>query len=172
MVSDSSVVDTALARAVKDHLVFGDPQGDMLAHPPKLAFEALVDKRIEPAAAVAHKVVVVSVPVANRLVAHDAVTDLDSRHQLFLLELLEDAVDACPRHRPVGALERGADLDCGQRTALFSQKPDDGTTRTAATVAGGDQPLVRSLGPVLDVAHRIYRRTPARRDDPAAKVSR
>ena len=171
MASSRRVGGAALARAVQDHLVFGDAQRHVLADATQLAFESLVSERIEPPAAIADHVMVVAVAVPHRLVAHDALADLDPAHQLGLLKLLENPVHARPRHRSVLALEGGADLDGRQGAALLAEQSDHRASRTATAEPGGGQTLARSLSPILDAAHRIHRRTPANGRELTAKAS-
>src|ERR1019366_961949 len=172
MASSRRVGGAALARTVQDHLVFGDAQRHVLADATQLAFESLVGERREPPAAVADHVMVVAVPVTHRLVAHDALADLDPGHELSLLELLENPVDARTRHRAVLALERSADLDRRQCAALLAEQPDHRPSRTAASEPRGGKALTRPLSPVLDAAHRIHRRTPTTGREPTANASR
>ena len=62
------------------HVVIGDVEGDAVGEPADRALQRVVLEGLEAAAAVAHEVVVVLVLVvrALRLVAGDAVTDLDA----------------------------------------------------------------------------------------------
>src|SRR5450759_2938701 len=132
MASSRRVGGAALARAVQDHLVLGDSQRHVLADATQLALESLVSERIEPPAAIADHVVVVAVPVSHRLVAHNALADLDPGDKLGLLEL-----------------QRGADLDRRQRAALLAEQPDHRAPSTATAEPCGSKALARSLSPVL-----------------------
>jgi len=74
---------------------------------------------------------------AHTLIAHHRLTGLHALHEPELLELVEDPVDACPAHTPLGFAQRILDRHSRERALLFLEQFQESTARAAALVAGG-----------------------------------
>ena len=87
---------------------------------------------------------------ALRLVARDAVTDVDAGEQPERDQLVDDAVDrGAADAAAVAGAQLVLDVERGQRAGLLVQQLDDGLAGAAAPVAGAGEPLQRVLGPRL-----------------------
>src|SRR5205814_5140736 len=114
------------------------------------ALQAGVRERGDPAAAVAHQVVVMVLVVgAPRLVARGAVAHVDAPHEPQLLELAERPVDAREANALPGRAEVVVDLTRAERAAQARQLLHDGAARAAPAAPGALQRRERGLSPVL-----------------------
>ena len=136
------------ARAVQDELVFGDLEGDASGDAVDGPLELGVLERDHVAAVVADEVMMVMVRVGmQRLVADDALAEIESRNDLDPLELIEDPVDARARRAALASAKGLLDLERRQRTALMREQIDDRSPRATAPVAGLGQAPFGVLGP-------------------------
>src|SRR5919197_5273179 len=111
------------------------------------ALEPRVDEALDLAAVVADEMVVVLGVVAERLVADDAVADVDPLHEPVLDERVEHAVDARqPDLRPAAG-QGGVDLLCAATARLVAEIVDHARPRRAGAVARAPQLLPSLLRP-------------------------
>src|ERR1700739_602485 len=146
------------AGAAEHHLMLRDLERAPLGEPLDRSLQSLVGERLQASAAVADKMVVVAATVADGLKPAHTGADVDALYDADLFELLEDAVDARPRHAPAAARKRLFDLERRQRTALCAHQRQQLAAGAAATVAGVGELLERTLGPSLclgDLLHSI-----------------
>jgi hypothetical protein len=133
-------------------VVPGDGVAAALLHVPQHPLEALVGKRLDPAAVVAHDVVMVIHGIAQRLEARDAVAEVDPLHESLLRQYLEHAIDArepdafSPFHQLAMNLLRA------DAAVLRVEEVDDARTCHAAPVSRIAKLGEGLLGPVR--AHR------------------
>ena len=114
------------------HLVAAPPL-DVSDH----GFEAIIGERLDLAAAVADKVVMVVVAGPHRLETGHAVAEVETLEKALLGERVEDAVDARQPYR-LAALAQSIVYLLGADTAgLGIEERDHGQPRRTAPVAGG-----------------------------------
>ena len=102
---------------------------------PQGALEALVGKRLDPAAVVADDVVVVLASLAHRLEARDAVPEVNSLHEPLLGQHLDYTVDT-RQPEPLPAFDKFAvDLLSADAAVLGLEELDHEPPRRAAAVA-------------------------------------
>lgn len=115
-----------------------DLERDAGRHAVDRPLELLVLEGEDVAAGVADEVVMVVLVGARqvRLVARDALADLDARQELEALELVEDAVDARAADPAFAARKRLLDLLGRERARLLGEQVDDRLPGSAAAKAG------------------------------------
>ena len=111
------------------------------------SFKRGVLERFELAAAVANEVVVVAVAGADRLVAGDAVADVDPLHGAAVDERVDGAVDAGEADVGAAADERLVDLLGAVAALLRGEKVDDLGAGCAESLPGRGQARTGVVGP-------------------------
>ena len=111
------------------------------------ALERRVVERLDLAAVVADEVMVVLVPGAHRLVAGDAVAEVDALEQALLDEAVDRAVDAREPDRRAARGERLVDLLRAAAALLLVEVLDHGSPRRAGALARALEARVRLVRP-------------------------
>ena len=111
------------------------------------ALERRVVERLDLAAVVADEVMVVLVPGAHRLVAGDAVAEVDALEQALLDEAVDGAVHAREPDRRAARGERLVDLLRAAAAVLLVEVLDHGRPRRAHPLARVLQPRVGLVRP-------------------------
>jgi hypothetical protein len=133
------------AGAAEHDVVRADVVAEALADVVEEALDLGVLERVEPAAAVADRVVVVVAARVGRLVAGDAV-DVDPVHQLELGQHVECAVDACQADR-LAAAELVVDLLGAEAAILLREQRQHLFARAAGAVPCAQELAMRVFRP-------------------------
>jgi hypothetical protein len=137
---------------MEDDLVFSDAHWDPSAQPRDGVLEIIVSEWHDVAAAITDEVVVMSLARAEGLIARHHLTHLKLLNQPESFKLVEDAINARPRNRPLARAERVFDLDRRQSAALrveqFEQRLP---SRTRVVIVLNQYPL-RPLSPGLGLS--------------------
>ncbi len=142
-----TLVAAILARPAQDDVVRGDDVSATVRDPLDRRLERRVLERLDLAAVVAHEVVMMVAVRVGRLVAGDAVAEVDPLHEPQLVHAVESAVDACdpdPRAAPTHAL---VEFMRREAAVLLAEDLDDDPARSSAATARLPQPCERTLRP-------------------------
>lgn len=121
------------------------PAGDALQG----GLEPRVLERLDPAAVVAHEVVMVLSGRIGALEACHPVAEVDPLHQAGVEEALDRPVHACDPDPAAFAAETVVDLLHGEAAVLAAEEVDHDAARSASSAARRTEPLERTLGPRL-----------------------
>lgn len=118
-----------------------------LLHLVDRALELLVGEGLDPAAGVAHEVVVVLTALVPRLEARAPGARVDALDEALVDEQVEHAVDARDADGPAGLSQAVVHLLRRQAALLLGEETDHRVARSAASMAGGAKDVVCVLGP-------------------------
>ena len=140
------------AGAAQDDVVRDDVVAGLLLDRLDRALERGVVERLDLAAVVADEVMVMLVPGAHRLVAGDAVAEVDALEQALLDEAVDGAVDAREADRRAARGERLVDLLGAAAALLLVEVLDHRRPRRAHALARALQARVRLVRPARHVS--------------------
>ena len=109
--------------------------------------ERRIGERLHPPAIVTDEVVVVIAVGMRRLIASDAVADVDPLHEAQVGELVDGTVDARDPDAAAGRPDAVEDLLRRQAAALPPEVLDDGEPGPSLAQAGPSQPVERLVRP-------------------------
>lgn len=121
---------------------------ELVAEPVNRTFERLVFERGDAAAVVTDEMVVMVLAVGQgRLESGGGAPNIETLHELQVLEQLESPVDGRDAHASLRGAELVSDVRGAQHAALLADRLEHGRTRSAGTVAGSLERALGVLGP-------------------------
>ena len=139
---------------MKDHVVVVESEVTGACDPADGSLETRIVERLDLAALAADEVMVVFAARVSGLEASDAISEVDSMHELHVGELIEYAVDACQTDGATLGPELVEEFLCREAATLHCKLGDDRLARGSRASAGATEFLARVAFPARFIRGR------------------